>query len=99
MIAIAVTWTQFAVLAVLLIGLLGLFGFVANRRSGPSDEDAAVEQVRNMAGVGRLVLACLGFIALVAGLAADYPVVILFGVASLIAALGQHWVYRNSPRR
>jgi hypothetical protein len=48
--------------------------------------------------VGRAVFSVLGIALVVVGLVLDIPVIVLAGVASLLAALGQHWVSHTTGR-
>jgi cobalamin synthase len=95
----AVTPSQYAVIVAVVVAFSMLLAYVAQRRSGPVERNAGIEQAATMQRFGRVIFAIIGFVALLGGLIADEPAVILFGVAFLIAALGQHWAYRNSPGR
>jgi hypothetical protein len=93
------TWSQFGVLAVALIGLVMLSGYIVQRRSGGTDRAEALQQVAGMQRLGRVVYWSVGAVAVVAGLVVSQPAAVLLGIASLLAGTGQHWAYKKGPRR
>jgi flagellar biosynthesis component FlhA len=92
------TGGEFAgIAAAVVAGSLGLAVLV--QRRGDDEDRRAPRQLRRMYLVGRAVFSVLGIALVVVGLALDTPVVVLAGIASLLAALGQHWASRTTTGR
>jgi flagellar biosynthesis component FlhA len=91
------TWGEFAVIAVVLVsGSLGI-AMLTQRRGDDRDHETA-RQLQGMYQLGRVVFSIAGIVAVVVGLVFDIPVVVLGGVASLLAGFGQHWALRTTRR-
>jgi cobalamin synthase len=92
-----VSGDEFAVIAAVVIaGSLGIAVLV--QRHADDQEQETARQLHGMYHVGRVVFSAVGIAAIVAGLVLDAPVIVLGGVASLIAGLGQHWASRTFRR-
>jgi hypothetical protein len=93
----SMTASEFAVIVVVVVAACLGIAVVVQRRDPASPSDAA-GHVQGMARVSRVVFVLIGVAALVVGLALAAPVAIVGGLVSILAGLGQAWVYRNSRR-
>lgn len=85
------------VAAVVIVGSLAIAGLV--QRHGDDQEHETARQLQGMYQVGRVAFTITGIVLILVGLAFGSSVVVLGGVASLIAGLGQHCAYRTAGRR
>jgi len=89
-----------ALVFVALVGAaLSVWAHVIQRRQRDVGHVDATQTVKSMARTWRFVFGVAGIAAVVGGLIVSSPELVLFGLALLLSAIAQQWVYGSWGRR